>query len=147
VSHSYSQILVHGVFSTKERENLIPQNMQHRLWAHMSATAQNDGVRTISIGGVENHAHVLFALPATLALATVMRKLKANTSRWMNENGIRFGWQTGYGAFSVSSSQVNTVINYIQRQPEHHKRRNFEQEFIALLKKYGVDYDPRYVFG
>ena len=101
----------------------------------------------ISVGGIANHSHVLFALPATLTLASVMRNLKANSSRWMRENGCKFAWQTGYGAFSIGYSQLNTVINYILRQPEHHKRRSFEQEFLALLKKYGVDYDPKHVLG
>jgi hypothetical protein len=76
-----------------------------------------------------------------------MKNLKANSSRWMGEQGINFGWQKGYGAFSVSSSHAEDVIKYIQHQHEHHKKRSFEEEFIALLEAYGVDYDPRYVFG
>jgi len=147
MSHSYSQILVHGTFSTEERRNLIQDDMQPRLWAYISATAKKDGVRMISVGGIANHAHVLFALPPTLTLATVMRNLKSNSSRWMREKGCKFAWQTGYGAFSIGYSQLDAVVNYIRRQPEHHKRRSFEQEFLALLKKYGVDYDPKYVLG
>lgn len=76
-----------------------------------------------------------------------MMNLKVNSSRWMGEQGINFAWQKGYGAFSVSSSHVENVIRYIRNQKEHHKKRSFEEEFIALLKKYKVDYDPKYVFG
>ena len=147
MSHSYSQILVHATFSTEERRDLIPDHLQDRLWAYMGATAKKDSVRVISIGGISNHAHVFFALPATVTLATVMMNLKANSSRWMGEKGINFAWQKGYGAFSVSSSHVENVIKYIRNQKEHHKKRSFEEEFLALLKKYKVDYDPKYVFG
>lgn len=147
MSHSYSQILVHAVFSTDGRRNLIPDTMEGRLWAYMGATAKKDDVRTIAVGGISNHAHVLFALPATLTLATAMMNLKANSSRWMGEQGTEFAWQKGYGAFSVSSSHVDDVVEYIKHQHEHHKKRSFEEEFIALLKRYGVDYDPLYVFG
>jgi REP element-mobilizing transposase RayT len=147
MSHSYCQILVHAVFSTDGRQHLIPENMEDRLWAYMGATAKKDGLRVIAVGGISNHAHVFFALPATVTLATTMMNLKANSSRWMGEQGIKFSWQKGYGAFSVSSSHVDDVVEYIKNQHEHHKKRSFEEEFIALLKKYGVDYDPRYVFG
>ena len=147
MSHSYSQILVHGIFSTKGRKNLIPENMQNRLWAYMTATAKKDSVRVIAICGISNHAHIFFALPATLTVAKAMMDLKANSSRWMNEQGVRFSWQKGYGAFSVSASQVDAVKKYIKNQKEHHRKRNFEEEFIVFLKKYHVDYDPKYVFG
>ena len=147
MSHSYCQILVHAVFSTDGRQNLIPENMQDRLWAYMGATAQKDRVRVIAVGGISNHAHVFFALPATITLSTVMMNLKANSSRWMGEQGIEFAWQKGYGAFSVSASHTEDVIEYVKNQKEHHKKRSFEEEFISLLKRYNVDYDPRYVFG
>jgi putative transposase len=147
MSHSYSQILVHAIFSTDGRRNLIPEKLQDRLWAYMGATAKKDSVRMIAVGGISNHAHVFFALPPTITLSKVLRNLKANSSRWMGEQGIRFAWQKGYGAFSVSSSQAHQVIKYIRNQKEHHKKRKFEDEFIAFLKKYNVDYDPKYVFG
>jgi len=147
MSHSYCQILVHSVFSTDGRQNLIPESLQDRLWAYIGGTAKKEGVRVIAVGGISNHAHVFFALPATITLAKVIMNIKANSSRWMGEQGMRFGWQKGYGAFSVSSSHVDAVTKYVKHQREHHRKRSFEDEFIALLKKYRVDYDPRYVFG
>jgi putative transposase len=87
------------------------------------------------------------ALPAKHSLSNAVRNLKANSSRWMSENGPRFSWQEGFGAFSVSSSRAPSVKHYIRNQAEHHKKRNFEEEFLLLLKKSGVDYDPQYVFG
>jgi REP element-mobilizing transposase RayT len=101
----------------------------------------------VAIGGTENHLHVLLGLPATMSLSDAVRTLKANSSRWMRDARPDFGWQEGYGAFSVSPSNAEIVKEYIRNQREHHKKRNFEEEFIALLKKSGVDYDPRYVFG
>jgi REP element-mobilizing transposase RayT len=94
-----------------------------------------------------NHSHLLFLLPPTIALADAINKFKTNSSRFIAQQGIEFSWQKGYGAFSVSASQVDTVKAYIRNQREHHKKRNFEQEFVALLKKAGVPYDPKYVFG
>ncbi len=94
-----------------------------------------------------DHAHLLVAVPATIALADLINKLKTNSSRWMSERGVAFAWQDGYGAFSVSPSQVPLVKEYIRNQAAHHKKRNFEEEFLALLKKSGIDYDPKYVLG
>jgi putative transposase len=102
---------------------------------------------TFAIGGMEDHVHILFRLPPTLTLAKSVSLLKANSAKWMNERGARFAWQQGYGAFSVSSSNVAVVIRYIDTQEEHHRKKTFEEEFVALLRKHGVQFDPRYVLG
>jgi putative transposase len=91
--------------------------------------------------------HILMALPAKQPLSFAIRDLKANSSRWMSANHPGFSWQEGFGAFSVSPSQAPTVKQYIRNQAEHHRKRNFEEEFLLLLKKSGVSYDPKYVFG
>ncbi len=96
---------------------------------------------------IANHVHLLLALPASCTLSSAVQRLKANSSRWMNEQGVLFAWQEGYGAFSVSPSQLERVKEYIHNQPEHHKRPNFEEEFLAFLRKSGVEYDPHQVFG
>ena len=101
----------------------------------------------IKIGGMADHVHILFALPADVTLAHAVQVFKANSSRWMRERVPTFAWQEGYAAFSVSASGVGAVKKYIENQPEHHKRRSFEEEFLALLKKCGVAYDPKFVFG
>lgn len=90
---------------------------------------------------------MLIALPASTTLAKAIQTFKANSSRWIGEHGIGFAWQQGYAAFSVSASNRNAVVKYIERQAEHHRKRSFEDEFVALLKKSGVSYDPKFVFG
>ena len=94
-----------------------------------------------------NHSHFLFLLPATISLASAINIFKTNSSRFLHERGLAFQWQNGYGAFSVSVSQIDQVIAYVRSQPDHHKKMTFEQEFLALLKKAGVPYDPKYVMG
>jgi REP element-mobilizing transposase RayT len=101
----------------------------------------------LMIGGTENHVHILMHLPPKLALAKAVQLLKANSSKWMSEQGKEFSWQEGYGAFSVSASNLDQVIRYIQNQEAHHRKMGFEEEFRALLQKHGVEYDPKYVFG
>ncbi len=144
MAHTYTTNLIHSVFSTKNRKPLIAATRQGQLWAYIIGIGRNLGVKILTLGGTDNHIHLLFALPATMTLADVVKNIKGNSSRWM---GPRFGWQKGCGSFSVSPSQVAAVKNYIQNQAEHHRKRSFEDEFIALLKKCGVEYDPRYVFG
>jgi REP element-mobilizing transposase RayT len=113
----------------------------------MAGIARNHDFLVLSNGGIEDHVHLLIQLPAALALAQAVSLLKSNSSRWMNEHGTRFDWQEGYGAFSVSASNLGRVERYIQNQAVHHKKITFEQEFIALLKKHRIEFDPRYVFG
>ncbi|MCI0423474.1 MAG: IS200/IS605 family transposase [Acidobacteria bacterium] len=147
--HSYAQNRVHIVFSTKERKRLIEPAMQGRLGKYVSGIAQNHGMHVLAVGGVEDHIHVLVDVPPMLPLAKAIQTIKANSSKWMNEHRARrdFAWQEGYGAFSVSASNTQAVIAYIENQAAHHKRRSFEDEFVALLKKHGIPYDPKYVFG
>ncbi|HJX84224.1 MAG TPA: IS200/IS605 family transposase [Candidatus Angelobacter sp.] len=147
MSHSYSQNHVHLVFSTKNREKLIVPETQVRLWPYMAGICKNHDMLTFAIGGMADHVHLLFRLPPTLSLVRAVTLIKSNSSTWMKENEKRFAWQEGYGAFSVSSSNVSRVIRYIDGQEAHHRTRSFEQEFLALLKKHGVKFDPKYVFG
>ena len=147
MGHSYVQNLVHCVYSTEGRRNLIKPELQGPLWAFKGSIAKQKDIHLISAGGTANHAHILIALHASLTLAKALQIIKAYSSRWMAEQGVNFKWQEGYGAFSVSPSQLNTVVDYIRNQEKHHARRSFEEEFLFLLKSSGVDYDPRYVFG
>lgn len=148
MSHTYICQLMHVVFSTKERGDLIPANRQERLWSFLGGIARKHGFKTLAIGGTTNHIHVLLSLPATIPLAKAVQLLKGGSSKWLNDaTENRFEWQQGYGAFSVSSSQQVQVRTYINSQAEHHRRRNFDEEFLAFLKKHKIDYDPRYVLG
>jgi putative transposase len=114
------------------------------LFAYIGGIARSEGFSMIAAGGTANHVHLLFTLPATHSLAQSVQKLKGSSSRWM---GHGFSWQEGYGAFSVSPSQVPVVKKYIQTQEQHHRKQDFEQEFVTLLQRCGIEYDGRYVFG
>ena len=147
MSHTYVQNHLHVVFSTKERAKLIGKRDQPRLWSYMAGIARNHDFLVIANGGIEDHVHLLIQLPATLALAKAVQLLKSNSSKWMNERGVKFDWQKGYGAFSVSKSIVPAVVRYIERQEMHHRKITFEQEIVALLKKHGMEFNPKYVLG
>ena len=144
MAHTYTSNLVHCVFSTKERASLIRE--PERLWQYFVGIARAKGMATLAVGGTGNHVHALIVLPPTIALAKAVQELKGNSSKWMNEIGGGFGWQRGYGAFSISESGKDAVVAYIRGQKEHHRKWTFEQEYVSLLKKYKIEYDPRYVF-
>lgn len=141
--------LVHVVFSTKNREAFITDALASRLHAYLCGIARNRQCEPIAVGGIEDHVHLLVALHSSIALSDFVRDLKSNSSRWMHEEaGVpAFGWQTGYGAFSVSKSNADVVIAYINNQREHHKARDFRDEYESLLRKHGVEFDERYVFA
>ena len=143
--HTYSSLLVHCVFSTKERRDLIRD--PHLLWRYLMGIARNKQIPLIAAGGTANHIHLLLDLPPTMQLSQALQVLKGNRSHWLNEEKSPFAWQQGYGAFAIGQSQRATVISYIDRQAEHHRRYSFEQEFVTLLRKYGIAYDDRFVFG
>lgn len=145
--HTYSQNYLHVVFSTKGRRKLITKEFQPKLWSYMAGIGRNNGFLVLANGGMEDHTHLLIQLPATLALAKAVQLLKGGSSKWVGEHGREFSWQEGYGAFSVSKSNMNTVVKYIANQETHHRKITFEDEFITLLEKHGIEYDPRYVFG
>jgi putative transposase len=147
MSHSYAQNHLHVVFSTKERRKLIEKQVQPKLWSYLAGIARNHGFLVIANGGMEEHVHLLIQLPPVLALSKAVALLKVNSSKWMSEHGIKFSWQEGYGAFSVSSSNIATVVRYIEDQERHHHKMTFEDEFIGLLKRHGIEFDPKYVFG
>jgi REP element-mobilizing transposase RayT len=147
MGHSYCTNLVHCVFSTKDRAPLIPAEFQERLWAYLDGIAKNHHMPLLAVGGIANHVHLLVSIPQTTTVASAINRFKANSSRWMREHEKSFEWQKGYGAFSVSPSHTAAVKNYIRAQAEHHAKHSFEDEFVSLLRKCGVSYDPKYVFG
>jgi putative transposase len=144
MAHTYASNFIHCIFSTKDRRSLIPVGRATELYAYLGGIARSEGFSLAAAGGTANHVHVLFVLPASYSLASAVQKLKGSSSRWMGKN---FSWQEGYGAFSVSPSQVPVLKKYLQNQEEHHRTRNFEEEFVALLRSCGIEYDERYVFG
>jgi putative transposase len=144
MAHTYASNFIHCIFSAKDRRSLIPVDRKSELYAYLHGIARGEGFSLIAVGGTDNHIHLLIFLPASYALADAVQKLKGSSSRWM---GKGFSWQEGYGAFSVSPSQVEVVKRYIREQEQHHLKRSFEQEFVALLRNCGIEYDERYVFG
>lgn len=147
MSHTYPNVLIHCVFSTKNRRDSIPDELLGKLKIYFVGIGKNHDIPVLCAGGTANHAHLLIALPSTIPLAKAMQVLKANSARWLGEHGLNFAWQEGYGAFSVSASNVNAVKHYIDHQAEHHRKHSFEDEFVSLLRKSNVAYDPEFVFG
>jgi len=150
MSHTYSSNRIHLIFSTKGREKRLSIDFQPKLWSYMAGIAHNHGFEATQIGGVEDHCHALIVLPTAMSLAKAVQTIKGCSSKWLNETadaGPNFAWQEGYGAFSVSASQTSGVIAYIRNQVEHHTKRNYEEEFLEFLKRYGISYDPAHVLG
>ena len=140
MSHTYSAALFLCVFSTQERRKIIAADVQERLWAYIGGVAREHSMKALAVGGVEDHVHILLSLTATIPVANAMREIKAASSFWMSHTAGRkdFAWQEGYGAFSIGQSQVSATIAYIVGQAEHHRTRGFEEEFLAILKKYQI---------
>jgi REP element-mobilizing transposase RayT len=135
------------VFSTKDRRPLIPQEKSPALWKYLAGTAAKYGIKVIAIGGMADHVHLLLSFAPDVSVSKAVNILKSNSSKWMRTESQEFAWQEGYAGFSVSSSALEKITQYINGQPEHHKRRDFVQEYLALLEKHGVKYDPAWVLG
>lgn len=137
----------HVVFSTKDRRKTITAEFQPKLWAYSAGICKKQGIFVHAVGGMEDHVHFLIQVPPTMALAKAVLAIKSNSSRWANEGCHKLEWQQGYAAFSVSASIVSAVVRYIQNQEAHHRKMSFDEEFVALLRKHGVEFDPKFVFG
>ena len=145
---AYTQILLHIVFSVKNREPMINKDWRDRLYKYMIAIIQKNKHKVLAFGGTDDHVHILIGFHQTQTLTSLMLELKRDSSKWINENKFlnrKFAWQSSYGAFSCSKSQLNQVVQYIHNQEEHHKERTFYDEFKLLLDKYEVEYDEKYL--
>ena len=150
MSQSLAQIYVHIIFSTKERYPFIDEMIEPELFAYMGDTIKRCQGVPFLINGTADHIHVLSSLPRTMSLSKYIEDIKRNSSRWIKTKDTqyeKFAWQSGYGAFSVSSSQKNSVMRYIAEQKQHHKRTKFEEEFVAFLEKYKIEYDKKYLWN
>jgi REP-associated tyrosine transposase len=143
---SFSKNHQHLVFSTAGRRRTIDKAIQRNLWAYLAGICRNHGMFVNTIGGTEDHVHLLIELPPILSIAKAVLLIKSNSSKWMKEKRRGFAWQKGYGSFSVSASNVRTVLRYIDNQEAHHRRMSFEDEFLRLLKRHRVEFDPKHVF-
>jgi len=150
MSQSLSNIIVHLVFSTKDRHPFLADRpFRERLHAELGGTSKTLHCPPIIVGGVEDHIHLLGRQSRTIALSDWVKELKRVTSIWIKEQGPQFetfAWQSGYGAFSVSQSQLSNVIHYIQQQEVHHRKKDFKTEFREFLKRHEIEYDERYVW-
>jgi REP element-mobilizing transposase RayT len=146
---SLSKVIVHIIFSTKDREPFLDSNVRARCMLTWQQCAATFGGELVRVGGVSDHVHIVTTLPRTLSQAEMIEQIKKASSKWIKEVDTRyrpFFWQRGYGAFSVSPSQLEAVLQYIEAQQEHHRTRTFQEEYRELLRKHGVDFDERYVW-
>ena len=146
---AFTQLTYHIVFSTKYRAPVIQEDFRERLYEYIGGTVRNLNGHLLEIGGIEDHVHLLANCSPARALSDVIRDIKANASRWINELPqirTRFEWQKGYGAFTVSYSRIESVRRYIQNQREHHRTMSFKEEYIAFLCRHNIPFEERYLF-
>ncbi len=149
MAQTLTRILIHVVFSTKERRNLITPAVEPEMHAYLGGICRKLKSPALTVGGTENHVHLLISLSKNIACRDLMMVLKRDSSKWIKTQGAAFAgfhWQDGYGAFSLGESQVGAVTDYIQGQKERHKTTTFEDEFVALAERYGVSYDPHFLW-
>jgi putative transposase len=142
--HSFASCLIHCVWSIKNREPRLIPDLRERLWPYLGGIAKQNQMKTLAIGGASDHVHILLSLPATLSITKAMQLLKGNSSKWIRETFPKmhcFAQQEGYGAFSVGISSVDATVIYINNQTEHHRKRSFLEEFMAMLQKHHFNYE------
>ena len=149
MGQSLSQLYVHLTFGTKNRYPFISEQIEPQLHSYMGGILKNKECPPLKINSVPDHVHILFRLSKNHALAKIVEVVKKESSKWMKTKGITgFTWQIGYGAFSVSSSKVETVINYISNQKQHHKTKTYKEEVEEFIKKYDlIEYDEKYFWS
>ena len=150
MANTYTSLHYHIIFSTKNREPWITTDIEARVWRFIGGIVRKHAMTALQIGGVADHLHALVTAPPVLAISQIAQTLKGESSKWIHREFDQlkgFSWQDGYGAFSVSSSNIPQVIAYIQSQREHHRRKTFQEEYLEFLKARGIDYDERYLWG
>ena len=149
MSQSLSKIYVHIVFSTKNREQMISDEIKEELFNYLGGVCKNLECNPIQVGGYRDHIHILCLLSKKITLVKLLEEVKSASSKWIKTKGEKFSdfyWQSGYGAFSVNPTEIEVVTNYIRNQEEQHKVKSFQDEYRAFLKKYDVQYNEDYVW-
>lgn len=149
MANTYTQLTIHIVFAVKNRENLIKAKHKDELYKYITGVITNKNQKLLAINGVSDHIHILIGLSPSVALSDIVRDIKNNSSKFINEKGWvigKFQWQEGYGAFSYSRSQRPEIINYINNQEKHHKNSSFKEEYLSILRKFDIKYDEEYLF-
>lgn len=149
MANTYSQVYIHIVFAVKGRQNLIHANIREELHKYIIGIVTNRDQKLLSIFCMPDHAHLLIGLKPSISISDLVRDIKAGSSKFINDKKLikgKFNWQEGFGVFSYSRSQIDTVIKYIQNQEKHHSKKSFKEEYLEFLKKFTVEYDERYLF-
>lgn len=149
MANSYSQIYIQIVFAVRGRENQIKPAWEERLYQYITGIIQNKGQKLLAINGMPDHLHIFIGMKPDCCLSDLMREVKKASNEWINENKLtatKFYWQEGFGAFSYSHSQIDSVVKYVMNQKEHHNKKSFKVEYLEFLKKYAVDYNEKYLF-
>jgi len=147
--NTYTQIYLHIVFSVKGRQNLIQKKWKNDLYKYICGIVNGRKQKVYAIGGVSDHIHILISIKPNIAISDLVRDIKANSSKWVNEKRLikgKFQWQEGFGAFSYAQSQLDTVIAYVNNQEKHHETKTFKHEYLELLQKFNVEYNEKYLF-
>ena len=149
MANTYTQIHIHFVFAVKFRNGIIQSQWKDNLYKYITGIVQNKNHKLLAINGMSDHIHILIGIRPSQSISDLMKDVKQGSSLWINENKFtnrHFEWQEGYGAFSYSMSQINSVIEYIKNQEIHHKKRTFREEYIEFLEKFEIDYDEKFIF-
>ena len=149
MANTYTQLYFHIVFAVKGRNNYISENWKSELYKYISGIIANKDQKLMIVNGMPNHIHLLIGTKPNCNLSDLIRDIKANSSKWINEKkftNFHFEWQTGFGAFTVSQSVVSNVIEYIKNQEEHHRKKTFKEEYVEFLKAYQIDFKDEYLF-
>ena len=149
MANTYTQIYIQAVFTVQNRECIIQNNWKDELYKYITGIIQNNGHKLLSINGIPDHIHILFGMRPSQSISDLMQDIKGSSSKWINERRFlrgKFSWQEGYGAFSYSKPELPNVINYINNQIIHHKKKTFLEEYLEMLKEFEIDYDDKYVF-
>ena len=149
MANTYTQIHIQTVFAVQNRQCLICEDWKDELYKYITGIIQNYDHKLLQINGMPDHIHIFFGMRPKQSLSDLMKKVKEDSSEWINKKGLlqdHFSWQAGFGAFSYAKSQVPNVIRYIQNQENHHKKKTFIEEYLSFLKAFEVDYDERYIF-
>jgi putative transposase len=150
MANTYASLHYHIVFSTKNRVRWIRLEIEQRLWEYLGGIARKHRMSALQIGGIADHIHALVRAPASMPPSQIAQSLKGDSSKWVHDEFKdlrRFAWQDGYGAFTVSRSHLPEVVRYIQNQREHHRKKTFQEEYLDLLQRHGIQYDERYLWG
>jgi len=149
MANTYTRIYIHIVFTVKGRQNLIEKKWKDDLYKYICGIVNGKEQKVYAIGGIADHIHILISIKPDIAISDLVRDIKANSSKWINEKRMvkgKFHWQEGFGAFSSTQSQLDTIIAYINNQENHHQKKTFKDEYFDFLQKFNIEYDEKYLF-